>query len=168
MQIDIVDWIKNAGGAADSHTIAFPHSGTDACIHSMKGNVSEFGGRCRGRCLESGFIAEQFARIGVKDSGGGLVRMKRSPTNAGYADFREGRSLGERRRARRKDSIDAEIVPPIFGRDFETPADENGIRAGGVDEQLALDAQRPIDDERSDRSGFIALDETFLRLVYFD
>ena len=75
MKVDIVDWIENAGRSADSHTIAFPHPGTGTRIYGMKEHVSEFDGSCSRRRFKSGLVAEQFARIGVKDTGGGLIRM---------------------------------------------------------------------------------------------
>src|SRR5260370_16025726 len=94
--------------------------------------------------------------------------MKRSPTSACRGYFREGRSSGERRRPRRQDAIDTEILAPMFRRDIERLADEDCVGASCIDEKLALDTQRSIDDERSDQSIFIALDDSSLRLVAFD
>src|SRR5258708_31616517 len=134
----------------------------------MEGYVSEFDTGCGGRRLERGCVARDAVRIGVDDARSDLVGMKRGPTNARRWYCREGGGGRERRRPRRKNTIDAEKLPPICPRDVERSADEDCLFASCIDEKLTLDPQRPVDDQRRDRSIFLALDDSFLRLVYFD
>src|SRR3982074_1927704 len=134
----------------------------------MDGYVSEIDTGCGGRRFERGCVARDAVRIGVDDARSRLVGGKRGPTNARSSYFREGRGRRERRRPRRKNSIDTEILPPTCPRDVERSADEDCLFAGRVDENLTFDPQRPVDDQRRDRSIFVALDDSFLRLVYFD
>src|ERR1700716_2099746 len=134
----------------------------------MDGYVSEIDTGCGGRRFERGCIARDAVRIGVDDDPSDLVGMKPSPANGRSSYFREGRGRRERRRPRRKNTIDTEILPPTCPRDVERSADEDCLFAGRVDEKLTLDPKRPVDDQRRDRSIFVALDDPFLRLVYFD
>src|SRR6266404_3921223 len=134
----------------------------------MEGYVGELDTGCGGRRLERGCVARDAVRIGVDDASSDLVGIKRGPTNARSSYFREGRGRRERRRPRRKNTIDIEILPPRCPRDVERSADEDGLVAACVDEKLTLDPQRPVDDQRRDRSIFLALDDSCLRLVYFD
>src|ERR1700682_918529 len=134
----------------------------------MEGYVSEFDTGCGGRRLERGCLARDAVRIGVDDARSDLVGVKRGPTNARSSYFREGRGRRERRRPRDENTIDTEILPPTCPRDVERSADEDCLFAGCVDEKLTLDPQRPVDDQRRDRSIFLALDDSFLRLVYLD
>jgi hypothetical protein len=91
MKIDVVDWIEDARRCSDGDTITFPHVGPHAWMYRTDEYVSEFGAGRGGRRLERVFVAGDAARIGMEDTGGNLVGMKRSPTTACCAYFREGR-----------------------------------------------------------------------------
>src|SRR5258706_14795763 len=113
----------------------------------MEGYVGEFDLGCGVRRLESGLVARDAARIGVDHARSGPGGMKRSPTRACRSYFREGRSCSERRRARRQNTVDTEVLPPMFQLNAERPAVEHCVFAGCVDQETALDAQLRIDDQ---------------------
>ena len=92
MQIDVVDWIEDARRRSDGDTITFPRVGSHAWMYRTDDYISELGSGRGGRRLERIFVAREAARISMEDTGGNLVGVKRSPTIACHAYFREGRS----------------------------------------------------------------------------